>query len=106
MREQVVAQKVGNRSGIGKSRSGAGQRPAKRGGGESIGARFKSLLGYVPLALRISVFAIIGFIAFGRYRAAASESFFQVRTVQTLGASRASADDIKNTERLDVNKTG
>ena len=106
MREQIVAQKVGNRSGIGKSRSGAGQRPVKRGGGESIAARFKSVLGYVPLALRIGVFAIIGLIAFVGYRAAASASFFQVRTVETRGLSRASADDIKNTVRRDVSETG
>jgi cell division protein FtsQ len=106
MREQVVAQKVGNRSGIGKSRSGAGQRPAKRGGGESIGARFKSLLGYVPLALRIGVVAIIGLIAFVGYRAAASASFFEVRTVETRGVSRASADEIKSTVRRDVSETG
>jgi len=105
MREQIVAQKVGNRSGIGKSRSGAGQRPAKRGG-ESIGARFKSLLGYVPLALRIGVVAIIGLIAFVGYRAAASASFFQVRTIETRGLSRASADEIKNTVRRDVSETG
>src|ERR1041385_6360281 len=106
MREQVVAQKVGNRSGIGKSRSGAGQRPAKRAGGESIGARFKSVLGYLPLALRIGVLAIIGLIAFVGYRAAASASFFQVRTVETRGASRASVDDIKNVVRRDVSETG
>ncbi len=106
MREQVVAQKVGNRSGIGKSRSGAGQRPVKRAGNESIGARFKSVLGYVPLALRIGVFAIIGLIAFVGYRAAASASFFQVRSVETRGVSRASADDIKNTVRRDVSETG
>ncbi len=106
MREQIVAQKVGNRSGIGKSRSGAGQRPAKRGGGESIGARFKVVLGYVPLALRISVIAIIGLIAFVGYRVAASASFFQVRMVETRGLSRASADEIKNVVRRDVNETG
>jgi cell division protein FtsQ len=106
MREQVVAQKVGNRSGIGKGRSGAGQRPAKRGGGESIAARFKSVLGYVPLALRIGVIAIIGLIAFVGYRAAASASFFQIRTIETRGLSRASADEIKNTVRRDVNETG
>lgn len=106
MREQVVAQKVGNRSGIGKSRSGAGQRPAKRGGSESIGARFKSLLGYVPLALRIGVVAIITLIAFVGYRAAASASFFQVRTVETRGISRASAEEIRNTVRRDVSETG
>lgn len=106
MREQIVAQKVGNRSGIGKSRSGAGQRPAKRGANESIGVRFKSLLGYVPLALRIGVFAIIGLIAFVGYRAAASASFFQIRNVETRGVSRASAEEIKNTVRRDVSETG
>ena len=106
MREQIVAQKVGNRSGIGKSRSGAGQRPAKRGANESMRTRFKSLLGYVPLALRIGVVAIIGLIAFVGYRAAASASFFQVRTIETRGVSRASADEIKNTVRRDVSETG
>lgn len=106
MREPVVAQKVGNRSGIGQSRSGTGQRPAKRGGSESIGARFKAVLGYVPLALRISVIAIIGLIAFVGYRVAASASFFQVRSVETRGVSRASADEIRNVVRRDVNETG
>ena len=106
MREQVVAQKVGNRSGIGKGRSAAGQRPAKRGGGETIAARFKSVLGYVPLALRIGVIAIILLIAFVGYRAAASASFFQVRTIETRGVSRASVDEIKNAVRHDVSETG
>jgi cell division protein FtsQ len=104
MREQVVAQRVGNRSGIGKSRSSAGQRPAKRN--ESIGARFKFLLGYVPLALRIGVVAIIGLIAFVGYRAAASASFFQIKSIETRGASRASADEIKNVVRRDLSETG
>src|ERR1044072_7821426 len=106
MREQIVAQKVGDRCEIGKSPSGAGQRPAKRGGGESIGARFKSLLGYVPLALRIGAVAIIGLIAFVGYRAAASASFFQVRTIETRGLSRASTDEIKTPVRRDVSETG
>ncbi|HEX7333113.1 MAG TPA: FtsQ-type POTRA domain-containing protein [Pyrinomonadaceae bacterium] len=106
MREAIVAQKVGNRSGIGKGRSGVGQRPAKRGSNEPISARLKSLLGYVPLALRIGVFAIIGLIAFVGYRAAASASFFQIRTVETRGASRASVDDIKAVVRRDVSETG
>jgi cell division protein FtsQ len=106
MREQVVAQKVGNRTGIGKGRSGASQRPAKRGANESIGARFKSILAYVPLALRIGVIAIIGLIGFVGYRAAASASFFQVRTVETRGISRASAEEIKNVVRRDVSETG
>lgn len=106
MRESIVAQKVGNRSGIGKGRSAVGQRPAKRGANESIGARLRSLLTYVPLALRIGVIAIIALIAFVGYRAAASASFFQVRTIETRGASRASVDDIKNLVRRDVSETG
>src|SRR5215216_1265773 len=106
MREPIVAQKVGNRSGIGKGRSGVGQRPAKRGSNEPISVRLKSLLGYVPLALRIGVIAIIALIAFVGYRAAASASFFQVRTIETRGASRASVDDIKTVVRREVGETG
>lgn len=106
MREPVVAQKVGNRSGIGSSRSGAGQRPAKRAANESIAARLKSLLGYVPLALRIGVIAIVALIGFVGYRAAASASFFQVRTIETRGASRASVEDIKSVVRRDVGENG
>ena len=106
MREPVVAQKVGNRSGIGKGRSSVGQRPAKRGSNEPIGVRLKSLLGYVPLALRVGVLAIIALIAFVGYRAAASASFFQIRTIETRGASRASVDEIKTVVRRDVSETG
>ncbi|HEY8411669.1 MAG TPA: FtsQ-type POTRA domain-containing protein [Pyrinomonadaceae bacterium] len=106
MREPIVAQKVGNRSGIGKGRSAVGQRPAKRGSGEPIGVRLKLLLGYVPLALRIGVIAIIGLIAFVGYRAAASASFFQVRSIETRGASRASVEDIKSLVRRDVGESG
>jgi cell division protein FtsQ len=106
MREPIMAQKVGNRSGIGKGRSGAAQRPAKRGANETIAARLKSLLAYVPLALRIGVIAIVALIAFVGYRAAASASFFQVRTIETRGASRASVEEIKNAIRRDVAETG
>ena len=106
MREPIVAQKVGNRSGIGKGRSAVGQRPAKRGSNEPISVRIKSVLGYVPLALRIGVIAIIGLIGFVGYRAAASASFFQIRNVETRGAARASVEDIKTVVRRDVNETG
>ena len=106
MRDPIVAQKVGNRSGIGKARSGAAQRPAKRAPAESIGGRLKSLLGYVPLALRIGVIATICLIAFVGYRAAASASFFEIRTVETRGASRASVNDIEAVVRRDVSQTG
>jgi cell division protein FtsQ len=106
MRDPVVAQKVGNRSGMGKGRSAASQKPARRASGETIGARLKFLLGYVPLVLRIGVFAIILLIGFVGYRAAASASFFQIRTVETKGASRASVNDIQTVVRRDVSETG
>jgi cell division protein FtsQ len=107
MRDPIVAQKVGNRSGIGKTRSTAAQqRPAKRAPAESMGSRLKSLLAYVPLALRIGVIAIIALIAFVGYRAAASASFFEIRTVETKGAARASVNDIQAVVRRDVGQTG
>lgn len=106
MRDPVVAQKVGNRSGMGKGRSSGNQRPARRASGEGFGARLKSLLAYVPLALRIGVFAVICLIAFVGYRAAASASFFQIKTVETKGASRASVGDIQAVVRRDVSQTG
>jgi cell division protein FtsQ len=106
MRDPIVAQKVGNRSGISKGRSAAGQRPAKRAPSESIGARLKWLLTYVPLALRIGVVATICVIVLVAYRAAASASFFQIRTVETKGASRASTKDIQAVVRRDVGESG
>src|SRR5690349_8840720 len=106
MREEVIPQKVGNRTGIGKSRSGVGQRPAKRASGESIAARLRSLLGYVPTALRIAAIAIVCLLVVVVYRAAAAASFFQIKKVETKGASRASVDDIQATVRRDVAATG
>lgn len=106
MREQVIPQKVGNRTGIGKSRSGLGQRPAKRAPAESIGARLRSLLGYVPTALRIAVIAIVCLLVVVVYRAAASASFFQIKKIETKGASRASVQDIQAAVRRDVSETG
>lgn len=106
MREQVIPQKVGNRTGIGKSRSGVGQRPAKRAPAESMGARLRSLLGYVPTALRIAVIAIVCLLVVVVYRAAASASFFQIKKVETKGATRASVQDIQAVVRREVSETG
>lgn len=106
MREPVQVQKVGNRSGIGKGHSGVGQRPARRAPAETIGARLKSLLAYVPLAMRIAVIATILLVAFVGYRAAASASFFQIRRIETKGAARASVDEIQTVVRRDVSETG
>ena len=107
MREQVVAQKVGNRTGMGKAKSSANQRPVRRREpGESIGTRLRSLVTYVPLALRIGVIAIIALVGLVGYRAAASADFFKVRKIETRGAVRASNDDIRAAVLRDVGETG
>lgn len=105
MREQVIPQKVGNRTGMGKSRASAGQRPTKRPA-ESIGARLRSLVGYVPTALRIGLVAIVVLLGVVVYRAAAAASFFQIKKVETKGTSRASVDDIQALVRREVATTG
>jgi cell division protein FtsQ len=105
LREQVIPQKVGNRTGIGKARSGTGQRPAKRSA-ESLGARLRSLLGYVPTALRIGLIASVCLVGVVVYRAAASASFFQIKNIETKGTSRASIDDIQTLVRREVASTG
>jgi len=55
LKEQVIAQKVGNRTGIGKAKANVGQRPARRDRetGQGLALRLRSLVGYIPLALRI-----------------------------------------------------
>lgn len=106
MREPLVAQRVGNRTGMAKSRSAQGQRPAKRASGDSIGARLRSLVGYVPTALRIAVVAIVCLLFVVVYRAAASASFFQIKQVETKGAARASVEDIQAVVRREVASTG
>jgi len=107
MKQQVVSQKVGNRSGIGsKARSsGVTQKPARRPN-ETLGSRLRTLLGYAPLALKMTLLVATGIVVFLGYRAAASASFFQVRRVETRGATRASAEAIEKVVRHNVGQTG
>jgi cell division protein FtsQ len=93
---------------MGKGKSNVGQRPARRDRepGASVAARLRSLVGYIPLALRIGVIAIVGLVGLIGYRAAASADFFKVRKVETRGATRASNDDIKAAVVHDVSETG
>ena len=108
MREHVIAQKVGNRSGISKGKSGAAQKPVRRGRDQqvSVAARLRGLLGYVPVALKIGVLVVGLTVVFLGYRAAASASFFQVKNVQVAGVSRVSSDAVVDAVRRDVGETG
>ena len=108
MREQVIAQKVGNRSGIaGQRRSGAvTQKPARRESGEPFSTRLRALLAYVPSFLKLALAIIIGVLVFAGYRAAASASFFQLRNVEVQGTSRLQPADIQALVKQSVEKTG
>ena len=109
MREQVISQKVGNRSGIaGKGRSSSAQRPARRGRetGVSVAVRLRNLLAYVPVALKAGLLLVMAVLVFMGYRAAASASFFQVKNIEMRGVSRASSESIRAAIRQDVGETG
>ena len=105
MREQAIAHKVGNRSGIGGGRrSGvsAAQRPSRR----ESGSRLRNILGYVPTALKVGLAVVMGILIFVGYRAAASASFFQVKRVEVQGTNRVSKDDVQLMVRREAEPAG
>jgi cell division protein FtsQ len=108
VREQVVAHKVGNRSGGSPRRSGGvTQRPARReGAGDAVGSRLRVLLGYLPTFLKLALAIAAAVLIFAGYRVAASASFFQVRRVEVQGNSRVSVSDIQAVVRKETEKTG
>ena len=110
MKNQLPAQKVGNRSGIGaKARTGSvTQKPTKRGrdSNETIGSRVRQVLVYAPSIIKVTLVIATGVVIFLGYRAAASASFFQIRKVETRGLTRASAETIEAAVRQDVKETG
>ena len=109
MREQVIAHKVGNRSG-GARRSGAvGQRPMRRdrdSEGEGLATRLRGVVGYLPSFLKLALAIIAGVLVFAGYRVAASASFFKVRSVEVQGTSRVSSSEVQAMVRRDVENTG
>jgi cell division protein FtsQ len=109
VREQAIAHKVGNRSGMGGQRrsSGATQRPTRReSGAEALATRLRAMLGYVPAFLKIALTIVLGILIFLGYRAVAAASFFQVRNVEVQGTSRVSADEIQAIVRKEVESSG
>jgi cell division septal protein FtsQ len=109
VREQVVSQKVGNRSGIGsKSKGAVTQKPVRRDRDSqiSIGARLRNIVGYVPAALKVGLLVVVAALIFLGYRAAASASFFQVKTIEVAGASRLSNESVIAAVRREVEATG
>jgi cell division septal protein FtsQ len=109
VKEQVVVHKVGNRSGIaGQRRSSAVAQRAKRreSGGEGVGSRLRSLFNYFPSVLKVVLAVSIGVVIFASYRAAASATFFQARSVEVQGTSRVAKEEVQAVVRQQVEKTG
>lgn len=103
MREQVIASRPPRR-GAGK---GVNQRPVRRDGRPEPG-RFSlpALFGYVPTALKVA-FVLLAFIGLAiGYRVASSASLFQVRTIDVVGTSRTSPEEIEGLVRRSVSRTG
>jgi cell division protein FtsQ len=111
VREQVIPQKVGNRSGMAaKRRAGrVAQRPQRRERerlGQSLGQRMRAILNYLPFILKMALAIVIGGLIFAGYRAASAASFFQIRKVEIQGDLRASAADVQTLVMREVAKTG
>ena len=113
MKEQVITPRTGRGAGAGRGRSGEiVQRPAaRRGRGVSAASRAKSsgwgkVLAYLPLAAKFTAALVAGILLFAGYRAAASASFFQARSVDVSGTARSSADEIRAIVKKGVAQTG
>lgn len=112
MREQVITPRATARGAQASKASAGGmvQRPARRE--RSASARqggasgLRKLLSYFPLVGKITLAVVTGLLIFAGYRAAASASFFQARTVEVNSTSRASADEIRTLVRRAVAGTG
>jgi hypothetical protein len=83
------------------------QRPARRERNASAQTRssgsanagLRKFLGYLPLITKVVLAIVAGVLVFEGYRAAASASFFQVRSVDVAGTSRVSPEDVKTVVR-------
>ena len=104
MREQVISPRGVRRSAA--QTKGMVQRPMRRDGAARSNFSLRTLFAYVPSALKIglAVVILIGLIV--GYRAAASASLFQVRTIDVSGTSRTSSQEIESFTRRAVMRTG
>lgn len=110
MRDQVIPQKVGNRSGIAAQRRPRGaqrtQPRDRKGVSKTFSQRMHAMLNYLPVFLKLALAIAIGGLIFAGYRGASAASFFQIRTVEIQGETRASAEDVQTLVRREVGKTG
>jgi len=86
------------------------QRPARRERGASArhggASGLRRALSYFPFVAKVTLAIVTGLLIFAGYRAAASASFFQARSIEINSTSRASADEIRTLVRRAVAETG
>ncbi|MCA1640644.1 MAG: FtsQ-type POTRA domain-containing protein [Acidobacteria bacterium] len=127
MKEQVISARGGGSGGTGRGGRGGGddrvivvttegragkitQRPsARRDAGKAKGAAaqrakskrgsWRKALAWTPAVAKVLVAVCAGLVLFKGYRAAASSTFFEVRSVDVSGVSQASEDQIKQIVR-------
>lgn len=107
MKEQVIAARGPRRTAV--PVKGYLQRPARRdsrGGGQTRSFSPRALFGYVPSALKVILAILTVVTLIVGYRVAASASLFQVRSVDVIGTSRTSAEEIEGLTRRAVARTG
>lgn len=90
-----------------KTNSTAAKRPRKR----SVGSRNRNGSGtltnfFVPLFFIVGILFCLGFLGFMGYRTVTASDFFDVKTVDVRGASRASKDDIERIVKRQTEKSG
>jgi cell division septal protein FtsQ len=119
LREQVItpraAPQLKGRNGATGTRTQSLKRPAAKktsGGGAAAkksGTRrsdWATVVRYAPLAAKSLLAVVAGLLVFAGYRAAASAPFFELKSVEVIGVSRASRDDVKETVERAVARVG
>ena len=66
----------------------------------------RTLFGYVPSALKVILGILVVITLIVGYRVAASASLFQVRSIDVVGTTRTSAEEIEGLTRRAVSRTG
>jgi cell division septal protein FtsQ len=109
MKEQVIASRGPRTSRTSPAQPrGFVQRPARRDGTVARASSFspRALFGYVPKALKFILGILVFIFLIVGYRAAASASLFQVRSIDVTGTSRVSAEEVEGLTRRAVARTG
>ena len=106
MKEQVIASRTPRRAAV--KGKGFVQRPVRRDGRgiETRSVSFGPIFAYLPSALKVALAILCVITLVVGYRVASSASMFQVRTIDVVGTSRTSAEEIEGLVRRAVNRTG